>query len=153
MAFATAWNDHFNGDPQQVVLNGATEDASFANALPSPGGEITFSTSSVPNDTAHLNAAGTYLLWVGTHFSLTSPNLTSIIYSPGTTINVFPHLPFTPGTAPTLQDGIGSAQSQDFTVANLSTGGFTERVSLCNLSGIDEAAQQCYFVILYLATG
>lgn len=153
LAFARAWNDQFAGDPVQTILAGTTRNARFAHAETTDSAVISFSTSVNTNDTAHLSAHGSYIMFVGSHWSIVDDGVTSLIQEVAGGGNSFPHLPINPTTSPNFGDGIGAAQSQDFAVCRVTGAAITERVLLGNQLASDESVNQCYFTILYLGTG
>lgn len=153
LAFARAWNDSFSGDSAQSIPAGATRNGSFAHAETTDASVISWSTSVFSNDTATLAAHGTYLMFVGAHWDVVDVNVSSEIQQSGAGVNAFPHTPINPNTVPAFGDGVGSAVSQDFAAAHVTTGGYTERILHNNRLGTSQAVQQCYFVIVYLGTG
>jgi hypothetical protein len=153
LAFARAWNDSFSGDTAQNVLAGTATSAEFAHTETTASSIISFSTTTHTNDTANLNVPGTYLLFVGSQWSVGGDDMTSEINAFAGSTNSFPHLPFTPLGNPLIFDGIGNASSQDFAVFHDSSHAGTERILVSNRSGADHLVTSCYFVIVYLGTG
>jgi hypothetical protein len=150
--FARAYRDALGGapDPVQTVPSGATRNGSFAHTFTTDSSVIDWTTSVLPNDTAELNVVGTYVVWATTHWSSSTPDLTTTIMDPSQ--SGFPHTANLPTGNPAFGDAIGSAQSQDYNVLHVTTPSISIHVAHGNAWVANADVQQCYFSILYIPT-
>lgn len=150
--FARAFRDSLGGagDPVQTVPVGTTRNGSFPHTSTSDSAVIDWTTSVLQNDTAELNAAGTYLVWATTHWSSSVSSLTTTIMDASQ--SGFPHTADEPTGNPTFGDAIGSANSQDYNVLHSVTSSISIHVAHGNAWVANADVQQCYFSILYVPT-
>lgn len=150
--FAQAFRDALGGspDPAQQVNAGATNNATFPHSLTTDATAVLWSASAGTTDTANLLKVGTYLISAATHWDTVDVLLSALIKDAGQ--DDFPHTPWVPNTNPSFGDGIGSANSMDYTVAHVVTPPSSVTVLLDNKSAGNRFAQQSYFTVLYIPT-
>jgi len=132
------------------VPSGRTLNGSFPHTLTTDSSVIDWTTSVLLNDTAELNAVGTYIVWATTHWSSSTPALTTTIMDASQ--SGFPHTADLPTGNPSFADAIGSAQSQDYNTLHVAFPSVSIHVAHGNAWVASADVQQCYFSILYIPT-
>jgi hypothetical protein len=150
--YALGYTDYLIGPntQTQTVLAGGHAQGFFVNASTTNAAVMSWSTGITQYDTLTLLAFGTYLMLLGTLWSVTTGNFNSIILSTSQ-IDV-PHLPWQPVNSPFAFDSIGQTNNQDYTVAHLTHSSAVFNVEHTNNTAGNLGVLKQWLSVIYLPT-
>jgi hypothetical protein len=152
-AYALGYTDYLIGPntQSQTVLAGGHAQGFFVNTSTTDSNVMSWSTGITQYDTLNLLAFGTYLMFLGTLWSITTGNFNSIILS--SSQSDVPHLPWQPVNSPFAFDSIGQTNNQDYTVAHLTHSSAVFNVEHTNNTAGNLGVLKQWLSVVYLPTG